>query len=96
MHVSPLVLGTWVVGVRAHLLSPVRLSATPWMGAHQASLSMELYRQEYRSGLLFSTPGDLPDPGIELASPALAGGFFTTEPPGEPLLGTQGDLNITD
>ena len=35
-----------------------------------------------------SSPGDLPDPGIEpmsLASPALAGGFFTTEPPGKTL-----------
>ena len=41
-------------------------------------------RQEYWSGLPFPLPGDLPDPGIEpasLVSPALAGGFFTTEPP---------------
>ena len=36
-------------------------------------------RQEYWSGLPFTSPGDLPDPGIEPASPALAGGFFTTE-----------------
>ena len=46
---------------------------------------MRLSRQEYWSGLLFPTPGDLPDPGMEpvsLASPALAGRFFTTEPPG--------------
>ena len=41
-------------------------------------------RQEYWSGLLFPPPGDLPDPGIELASPALAGGFFTSEPSGKP------------
>ena len=41
-------------------------------------------RQEYRSGLPFPSPGDLPDPGIEHASPALAGIFFTTEPPGKP------------
>ena len=41
-------------------------------------------RQEYWSGLPFPSPGDLPDPGMELASPALAGGFFTTEPPGKP------------
>ena len=44
-------------------------------------------RQEYWRGLPFPTPGDLPDPGIEptsLASSALAGGFFTTEPPGKP------------
>ena len=38
-------------------------------------------RQEYWSGLLFPTPGDLPDPGIEHTSPALAGGFLTTESP---------------
>ena len=31
-----------------------------------------------------SSPGDLPDPGIEPMSPALAAGFFTTEPPGKP------------
>ena len=41
-------------------------------------------RQEYWSGLLFSSPGDLPNPGIKSVSPALAGGFFTTEPPGKP------------
>ena len=32
----------------------------------------------------FPSPGDLPDPGMESVSPALAGGFFTTEPPGKP------------
>ena len=37
------------------------------------------------SGLPFPTPGDLPDPGIESTSRAMAGGFFTTEPPGKPL-----------
>ena len=40
---------------------------------------MGFSRQEYWSGLPFPTPEDLPDPGIEPASPALAGGFFTTE-----------------
>ena len=48
---------------------------------------MEFSRQEYWSGLPFPTSGDLPDPGIKAASlvyPALAGGFFTTEPPGKP------------
>jgi len=39
-------------------------------------------RQEYWSGLPFPSPRDLSDPGIELASPALAGRLFTTEPPG--------------
>ena len=41
-------------------------------------------RQEYWSGLPFPSPGDLPDPGIEPTSPALAGRFFTIEPPGMP------------
>ena len=57
---------------------------TPWAVAHQAPLSRGFPRQEYWSGLLFPPPGDLPDPGIEPASLALAGGFFTTEPPGKP------------
>ena len=48
---------------------------------------MEFPRQEYWSGLPFPSPRDLPDPGIELTSvaPALAGRFFTTEPPEKPL-----------
>ena len=41
-------------------------------------------RQEYWSGLPFQSPEDLPNPGIEPGSPALTGGFFTTEPPGKP------------
>ena len=41
-------------------------------------------RQEYLSGLPFPSPVDLPNPGIKPASPTLAGGFFTTEPPGKP------------
>ena len=40
-----------------------------------------IFQQEYWSGLPFPTPGDLPDPGIKAAFPALAGGFFITEPP---------------
>ena len=46
-------------------------------------------RQEYRNGLPFPSPGDLSDPGIEPAapvSPALAGRFLTSVPPGKPLL----------
>ena len=49
------------------------------------SLSMGFPRQQYLSGLPFPSPGALSDPGIKPASPALAGGFFTTEPRGEPL-----------
>ena len=48
--------------------------------AHQAPLFMGFPRQEYGSELLFPSPGDLPDPGIEPAPPALAGRFFTTAP----------------
>ena len=45
---------------------------------------MEFSRQEYWSGLSFPFPGTLPDRGIELESPALAGGFFTTDISGKP------------
>ena len=44
----------------------------------------EISQQEYWSGLPFASPGDLPKSGIKPASPALAGEFFTTEPPGKP------------
>ena len=67
--------------------SRVRLYVTPWTAAHQAPLSLEFSRQESWSGLPFPSLGDLPDPGIKPASLALAGGFFATEPPGEPLSG---------
>ena len=43
-----------------------------------------MLQQEYYSGLPFPSPGDLPEPGIEPMFPALAGGFFTAEPPGKP------------
>ena len=44
---------------------------TPWTVACQASLSMGFPRQEYWSGLLFPSPGNLLDPGIKPMSPAL-------------------------
>ena len=44
--------------------------ASLWATALQASLSMGFPRQEYWSGLPFPSPGDVPDPGIELAYPA--------------------------
>ena len=56
----------------------------PSIVSHQAPLSMECSRQEYWSGLLLPTPGDLFHLGTEAMPPALAGGFFTTEPPGKP------------
>ena len=63
---------------------------TLWTVGHQAPLSMRFPRQECWGGLPFSPPGDLPSPGIELASPALADGFFfffqITEHQGSPIL----------
>ena len=61
--------------------------ATPCTVTHQASLPMGFSRKEYWSGLSSFLPGDLPDLGIRpvsLASPAFAGGFFTTILPGRP------------
>ena len=63
------------------MVSCVQLFVTPWTVACQAPLSMGFSRQGYWGRLPFLTQGDLPDPGIEPASPALAGRFFTTESP---------------
>ena len=59
-------------------------SATPWTVAYQDPPSMGLSRQEYWSGLPFSSPGDPPDPGIEPGSPALQADSLPSEPPGKP------------
>ena len=56
-----------------------------WTVAHQTLLSMKFSRQEYWSGLLFPTPEDLPDPGIEPRSPASQANSLLYEPPGKPL-----------
>ena len=53
-------------------------------GNRQAPLSMGIPRQEYWSGLPFPSPEDLPDPGIELLSPELAGECLTAELLGKP------------
>ena len=72
------------VKMKVKSLSRVRLFGTLWTVAHQAPLSMGIPRQEHGSGLPFPPPEDLPDPGMELTSPALSGGFLATEPWGEP------------
>jgi len=59
---------------------------TSWTIACQAPLFVDFSRQEYCSGLPILSPADLPDPGIKLVSPALAGRFFTAEPSGKPPL----------
>ena len=63
---------------------------TPWTVAYQASLSMGFSRQEYQSGLPFSSPGDLPDLGFKPASPALQADSFIAEPARKPIPSTIG------
>ena len=63
-------------------LSRVRLFATPWTVAYQASLPVGFSRQEYWSGLPFHSP-DLPSPGIKPGSPALQADALPYEPPGK-------------
>ena len=57
--------------VHDSMLVTVQFYVTLWTVACQASLSMDFFRKEYWSGLPFPSPGDLPNPGIELRSPAL-------------------------
>ena len=64
-------------------LSRVQLFVTPWTVAYQASPSMRFSRQEYWSGLIFSSPGDFPDPGIKPRSPTLQADTLPSEPPGK-------------
>ena len=66
-------------------LSSFWLFQTAWTVAPQAPLTKEFTRQEYWSRLPFLPLADLPNPGIKLISLALAGGLFTTVPPGKPL-----------
>ena len=81
-----LLLISFMLCARAQSLCHIRLLGSPRTVAHQALLSMGFSRQEHWSGLPFPSPGNLPNPRIEAASPALAGRFFTTEPPGKPIL----------
>jgi len=77
-HSTPLIIsGACVLNLFRH----VQVFVDLWTVGHQAPLSMGFFRQEDWSGIPCPTPGDLPDPGIQLMSlksPALAGGFFTT------------------
>ena len=79
----------WVCVCTCSVASVVSNSATLWTVARQAPLSMGFSRQQCWSGLPCSSPGDLPDPGIEpesLMSPALAGRFFITSATWETLV----------
>ena len=70
--------------VKVKSLSCVRLFATPWTVAYQASPSMGFSRQEYWSGVPLPSPGGLPDPGIKPRSPVLQADTLPSEPPGKP------------
>ena len=63
----------------------VQLFVIPWTVALQAPPSMGFSRKEYRSGMPFPSPGDLPNPGIEPSSPRWmdSDGFFTAKSPGK-------------
>ena len=74
------------------MYSVVSDSATPWTIAHRAPLSMGFSRHEYRSGLPFPYPGDLPNPGINPGSPALQGDALLPELLGRPMLDFLGGL----
>ena len=75
-------------------LSCVRLFVTPWTVDHQAPLSMGFSRQEYWSELPCPLIEYFPNLGIKPTSPTPAGGFFTTEPPGKPIIGYDKLSNI--
>ena len=66
-------------------LSRVRLFATPWTIAYYAPLSMGFSRQEYWTGMPFSSPEDLPNPGVEPGSPTLQADSLPAELPGHPM-----------
>ena len=69
--------------------SRAQLFVTPWTVPCQVPLSLGFSRQEYWSGLLFPSPGHLPDSGIEPGSPALQADSLPSELPGEKLTGAQ-------
>ena len=81
--------------VRARVLSRIQLLATAWTVACQAPLSMGFPRQEYWRGLPLTSPGALPNPGIEPIPLALADRFFTPEPPGKTLHASYKPKQIT-
>ena len=71
-----------IIGISVQSLSRAQSFVTLRTVAHKTPQSLELFRQEYWSGLSFPSPGDLPDPGIEPKSLALQADFLPTEPPG--------------
>ena len=82
---KPMISTNVMTSTEVKLLSRVWLFVTPWTLTYQAPLSMGFLRQEYWSGLLFPSPGDLPNPGIEPWSPALQADALPSEPQGKPM-----------
>ena len=79
---ASLLLPGWYLQVLVTQLCPTLWD--PWTVALKAPLSMEFSRQEYWSGLPFPSTRTLPDPGIELGSPALQADSLPSKPPGKP------------
>ena len=79
---------SWILK-KCWFLSHVWLFVSPWTIARQAPLSMGFSRQEYWSGLLFPSPGDLPDPGFKPGPPALQADSLLSEPPSDGNLNSQ-------
>ena len=78
----------YLMKVKVKSLSHVWLFVTPWTVCSPSDSSVHgILQARIWSGLPIPSPGDLPGPGIELASPKLAGRFFTTELPGKAWLG---------
>ena len=82
---KPMISTNVMTSIEVKLISRVWLFVTPWTLSYQAPLSMGFLRQEYWSGLLFPSPGDLPNPGIEPWSPALQADALPSEPQGKPM-----------
>ena len=80
--------------MKVKLLSCVQLFATPWTVAYQSPQSMGFSRQEYWIELLFPSPGDLPDPGMEPGSPTLHADSLLSQPLGKPIVSVAVVLNV--
>ena len=76
---------SWIACVHVQMQRRAQLFVTPWTVTHQAPLSMGFPRQEYWSGLWFTSPGDLPYSGMEPTVSCISCRFLTTKSPGKPL-----------
>ena len=65
--------------------SHVQHFVTLWTVDHQAPLSVGILQARIWEGLPCPPPGDLPNPGIQLRSPALEADSLLSEPPGKPV-----------